>query len=63
MEKALRQAGYDVRNFISLQARYENDSRGLWLVVVKGTHRTLDRIPLRVRFNLDHLHQRQGHET
>ena len=63
MEKALRQSGYDVRNFISLQARYEKDSRGLWLVVVKGTHRTLDRIPFRVRFNLDHLHQRQGHET
>jgi hypothetical protein len=63
MEKALGQSGYDVRNFISLQARYEKDSRGLWLVVVKGTHRTLDRIPLRVRFNLDHLNQRQGHET
>ena len=63
MEKALRQSGYDVRNFISLQARYEKDSRGLWLVVVKGTHRTLDRIPLRVRFNLDNLHQRRGHET
>ena len=63
MEKALRKSGYDVRDFISLQARYEKDSRGLWLVVVKGTHRTLDRIPLRVRFNLDHLHQRQGHET
>jgi hypothetical protein len=63
MEKALRQSGYDVKNFISLQARYEKDSRGLWLVVVKGTHRTLDRILFRVRFNLDHLHQRQGHET
>jgi len=63
MEKALRQSGYDVRNFISLQARYEKNSRGLWLVVVKGTHRTFDRIPFRVRFNLDHLHQSQGHET
>ena len=63
MEKALRKSGYDVRDFISLQARYEKDSRGLWLVVVKGTHRTFDRIPFRVRFNLDHLHQSQGHET
>jgi hypothetical protein len=63
MENALRKSGYDVRDFISLQARYEKDSRGLWLVVVKGTHRTFDRIPFRVRFNLDHLHQSQGHET
>jgi len=62
MEKALRKSGYDVKDFISLQARYEKNSRGLWLVVVKGTHRTFDRIPFRVRFNLDHLRRRQGHE-
>jgi hypothetical protein len=63
MEKALRKSGYDVRDFISLEARYEKNSRGLWLVVVRGTHRTFDRIPFRVRFNLDHLHQGQSHET
>jgi hypothetical protein len=62
MEKALRKSGYDVKDFISLQARYEKNSRGLWLVVVKGTHRTLNRIPFRVRFNLDHLRRRRGHE-
>ena len=62
MEKALRQSGYDVRDFISLEARYEKNSQGLWLVVVAGTHKTLERIPFRVRFNLDHLRQRQGHE-
>jgi len=63
MEKALTQAGYDVRDFISLQARYERDSHGLWLVVVKGIHRTRHRIPLRIRFNLDDLRQRRGYET
>ena len=63
MEKALRQSGYDVRNFISLQARYEKNSRGLWLVVVRGNDKNFGRVPLRVRFNLDYLHQRQGNET
>lgn len=63
MEKALRKSGYDVRDFISLQARYEKDSSGLWLVVVKGTHRTFERVSFRVRFNLDHLLQGQSHET
>jgi hypothetical protein len=62
MEKALRKSGYDVRDFISLQARYEKNSGGLWLVVVRGTHRTFDRIPFRVRFNLDHLRRGQGRE-
>ena len=62
MEKALRQSGYDVRDFISLEARYEKNSSGLWLVVVKGTQKKLECIPFRVRFNLDHLRQRQEHE-
>jgi hypothetical protein len=63
MEKALRQTGHDVRDFMSLQARYKKDSHGLWLVVVSGTHRTLDSIPFRVQFNLDNLRQKHGHET
>jgi hypothetical protein len=62
MEKALSQSGYDVRNFISLEARYEKDSRGLWLIVVSGTYRTLKSIPFRIRFNLDNLLQRQDNE-
>jgi len=62
MEKALRQSGYDVRNFISLEARYEKDSRGLRLIVVSGTYRTLESIPFRIRFNLDNLFQRRGNE-
>ena len=62
MEKALRQSGYDVRNFISLEARYEKDSRGLWLIVLSGTYRTFESIPFRIRFNLDNLFQRRGNE-
>ena len=63
MEKALRHSGYDVRDFLSLEARYEKNSHGLWLVVVEGTYKTLERIPFRVRFNLNHLRQRRGHEV
>ena len=62
MEKALKKSGYDVRDFVSLQARYEKDSHGLWLVVLRGTHERLHRVPFQVRFNLNHLHQRHGNE-
>ena len=62
MEEALSQSGYDVRNFVSLEARYEKDSGGLWLVVVSGTYRTHESIPFRIRFNLDNLLQRHGNE-
>ena len=63
MEKAMRRHGYDVRDFVSLQARYERDSGSVSLVVVKGIHKTGRCVPFRVRFNLQDISRGHSHET